>query len=176
MSTKFIAIPQKTRETERTMRSQEFGRIQMRIMQVLWKKQRATAREITEAINEYEPIAHSTVQIIIRTLEAKKAITHDTQGRTFIFYPLVQQEKAVRNAMHEFVDRVFNGSIEGLAVYLAQSENISPEDKKRFADTLISRLFEGSAEDLVAYLLDNRYIAPESLQRLCNRNSTPDKV
>jgi BlaI family transcriptional regulator, penicillinase repressor len=157
------------------MRSQEFGRVQMRIMQALWKMKRATAREITEAINEYEPITHSTVQIIIRTLEAKKAITHDAQGRTFIYYPLIQQENAVRNATSEFVNRVFNGSMEGLAVYLAKGEDISREEKKRFADTLISRLFEGSAEDLVAYLIDNRYIAPEALQRLCDRNPEPEE-
>jgi predicted transcriptional regulator len=141
----------------------------MRIMQVLWKKQRATAREITEAVNEFEPIAHSTVQILIRTLEAKKAITHDVDGRTFIYFPLVQQENAVRNAMSEFVNRVFNGSIEGLVAFLTRSESITPEEKKRVADTLISRLFEGSAEELVAYLIDHDYLDPAALKKLSER-------
>ena len=56
------------------MKKYYFGRVQMRIMQVLWKKKRASAREITDALNEFEPIAHSTVQTLLRTLENKNAI------------------------------------------------------------------------------------------------------
>ena len=48
------------------MAATRLGRVQLLIMQVLWDKGRATAREITDAINAIEPIAHSTVQTLLR--------------------------------------------------------------------------------------------------------------
>jgi BlaI family penicillinase repressor len=101
-----------------------FGRVQLRIMQVLWEKGRATAREITDALNEAEPIAHSTVQTLLRKLENKGAVAHDVDYRTFIFRPLVQSEKVRRKATEELVDRLFAGSPGGLVSYLLKNERI----------------------------------------------------
>jgi BlaI family transcriptional regulator, penicillinase repressor len=143
-----------------------FGRVQMRIMQVLWKKRRATAREITDALNEFEPIAHSTVQTLLRTLEQKGAATHDVDERTFIFRPLVRNDRVVKTALKEFIDRVFNGSAEGMVSYLVKNEFVSPEEMKTISDLFIQRVFGGSAEDLVAFLVRNRYIDPGTLRKL----------
>ena len=57
----------------------QLGRMQFRIMQVLWDCKRASAREITEALNETEPVAHSTVQTLLRQLEAKGAVGHEAE-------------------------------------------------------------------------------------------------
>ena len=43
----------------------QLGRMQFRIMQVLWDRGRASAREITDALNGSEPVAHSTVQTLL---------------------------------------------------------------------------------------------------------------
>lgn len=44
----------------------QLGRMQFRIMQVLWDLGRASAREISDALNAAEPVAHSTVQTLLR--------------------------------------------------------------------------------------------------------------
>ena len=72
--------------------SVRLGRVQLRIMQFLWEHGPATARTITKALDADEPIAHSTVQTLLRGLETKQAIAHQVEGRTFIFKPRVQQE------------------------------------------------------------------------------------
>ena len=56
------------------MSAPRLGRVQLVIMQVLWQRGRATAREITDAINQKEPIAHSTVQTLLRGLEEDHAV------------------------------------------------------------------------------------------------------
>ena len=113
------------------MSSLRFGKVQMRIMQVLWKRKRANAREITEELNKIEPIAHSTVQTLLRKLEAKGSVDHDIDNRTFIFYPLVKAEKVTQNALREFIDRIFGGSPSGLVSYLIKNEKISREDLQK---------------------------------------------
>ncbi|MCE5248625.1 BlaI/MecI/CopY family transcriptional regulator [bacterium] len=108
----------------------QFGRVQMKIMRVLWEKKQATAREITDILNESEPIAHSTVQTLLRALEQKGAVGHDVEDRTFTFYPLVENENVMQNALSDFIDRVFAGSAGGMVSYLVNNRYISPEELK----------------------------------------------
>ena len=107
------------------MTNTQLGRVQLLIMQVLWDRGRATAREITDYINQSEPIAHSTVQTLLRGLEEKGAADHDTEGRTFTFFPLVAEVEFKQSATQDLLQRVFGGSVEGLVAQLLQSETIS---------------------------------------------------
>jgi BlaI family penicillinase repressor len=97
-------------------------------MQVLWKKGRASAREITDALNEESAIAHSTVQTLLRELEAKGAIAHDVDDRTFVFRPLVKADKVTRSATRDLINLVFGGSAAGLIAYLLQNEKIPEQE------------------------------------------------
>jgi BlaI family transcriptional regulator, penicillinase repressor len=110
------------------MRAPRLGRVQLKIMQVLWEQGRANAREITETLCQTEPIAHSTVQTLLRKLEAKGSIRHEVQDRTFIFFPVVKKENVKRSAVHDLMERVFGGSATELVTYLFQHENIRPEE------------------------------------------------
>jgi BlaI family penicillinase repressor len=97
-------------------------------MQVLWARGPATAREITDALNRTAPIAHSTVQTLLRKLEDKGAVAHDVSERTFIFRPLAKPEQVCQRATREFVDRLFGGSPGGLVAYLLRNERIPQEE------------------------------------------------
>jgi BlaI family penicillinase repressor len=99
-------------------------------MQVLWERRRATAREITDALNADEPIAHSTVQTLLRGLEAKDAAAHEIDGRTFVFIPRVEAEQVTRSVTRDLLDRVFDGSVTNLVSYLLKNEKVSPKELK----------------------------------------------
>ena len=107
-----------------------FGEQQMRLMRQLWRSP-MSARDLTAALNAEvgaEPMAHSTVQTLLRQLEGKGAVAHEAQERTFIFRPLVEEGRTVAQATREFVGRLFNGSAQGLVAHLIESEQISPEE------------------------------------------------
>jgi BlaI family penicillinase repressor len=110
------------------MTSTQLGRVQLLIMQVLWDRGRATAREITDAINATEPIAHSTVQTLLRGLEEKGSVSHEAQDRTFVFFPLVQEHEFKQSATRDLVERVFGGSVGSLLAHLLTHENVSREE------------------------------------------------
>jgi BlaI family transcriptional regulator, penicillinase repressor len=110
------------------MAATQLGRVQLLIMQVLWERSRATAREITDAINASEPIAHSTVQTLLRGLEEKKAVAHEAKDRTFVFFPLVQEHAFKQSATRDLVERVFGGSVESLMAHLLKNEKVSREE------------------------------------------------
>jgi BlaI family penicillinase repressor len=106
----------------------QLGRMQLRIVQVLWNRGQATAREITDSLNESEPIAHSTVQTLLRQLEAKGAVGHKADGRTFVFFPKLKEEKVKRRAARELLERLFGGSVGSLVAHLLRDERLSRAD------------------------------------------------
>ena len=103
----------------------QLGPMQFRIMQVLWDRGRANAREITDALNESVPVAHSTVQTLLRQLEAKGAVGHVAEGRTFLFVPKLKEDKVKRTATRDLLERVFGGSVGSLVAHLLKTERLS---------------------------------------------------
>lgn len=108
----------------------QLGRMQFRIMQALWKRGRITAREITDALNESEPgsVAHSTVQTLLRQLEAKGAVGHSAEGRTFLFYAQLKEDRVKKTATRDLLERVFGGSVGSLVAHLLNNERLSKKE------------------------------------------------
>lgn len=104
------------------------GKVQLQIMQVLWDKRTATAREITDAINATEPIAHSTVQTMLRVLEDKQSVRHKQDGRTFVFFPMVKERDFKQIATQNLVEGLFGGRVSNLVAHLLSVENVSKEE------------------------------------------------
>ncbi len=107
------------------------GKVQLQIMQILWERGEATAREITEALNAAEPIAHSTTQTLLRKLEAKGAVAHTVNDRVFVFRPLSQEADTRESAARDLLTRVFGGSVYGLVSHLLKHEELSGDELTR---------------------------------------------
>ncbi len=110
------------------MGSMQWGHVQLQILKVLWQKKKASAREITETINLIEPIAHSTVQTMLRVLEDKGAVSHEPEGRTFVFFPLIPEAGFKQTATQNLVESVFGGSPSKLVAHLLDCEGISKKE------------------------------------------------
>jgi BlaI family transcriptional regulator, penicillinase repressor len=103
----------------------QLGRMQFRIMQVLWNRGRANAREITDALNASEPVAHSTIQTLLRQLETKGAVGHDADNRTFVFFPRLKEDKVKKTAARDLLERVFGGNVGSLVAHLLKNERLT---------------------------------------------------
>ncbi len=112
------------------------GKVQLQIMQILWERGEATAREITDALNLTEPIAHSTTQTLLRKLEAKGAATHTARDRVFIFRPLSREADTRESAARDLLTRVFGGSVYGLVSHLLKHEAMSDDEMKRLREMI----------------------------------------
>lgn len=117
----------------------QLGRVQLRIMQVLWDRGRSTAREITDALNKDQAIAHSTVQTLLRGLEEKGAVAHESEGRTFVFFPLVEEDNYQRRATNDLVQRVFGGKVSDLVAHLLKHEKVSPDELEQIRQLIQQR-------------------------------------
>ena len=112
-------------------KSPRLGKVQLEIMRVLWKRGAATAREITDELSLEKPIAHSTVQTLLRALEAKGAVTHERQNRTFVFRAVHEETEITTSATREMLSRLFHGSASGLVAHLLTHEKISRAELRK---------------------------------------------
>ena len=118
------------------MTGPRLGKVQLSIMRILWREGEATARRITEELNAVAPIAHSTVQTLLRKLEAKGAVAHESRGRVFVFKPLYRESEVTTSAAREILNRVFQGSAYGLVAHLLRHETISDEERRELRKLL----------------------------------------
>lgn len=111
---------------------------ELRLMEVLWEKQRATVAEVTQALPP-PPLAYNTVLTTLRTLEQKGYVSHAESGRAFTYRPAVQRDAAAKSAIAHVMTRFFRNSPNALAVTLLEDVPMSESDRARIRELLERR-------------------------------------
>jgi predicted transcriptional regulator len=103
-----------------------------RVMRVLWEKVSASVADVAEALSSGKRRVHySTVQTILRILEAKGYVTHDKTGRRFTYRALVGQQQARRSALRLLVAGWFDNSPSQLVLNVLEDQRIDPQELER---------------------------------------------
>lgn len=114
---------------------------ELRLMEVLWQKRRATVADVTEALPP-PPIAYNTVLTTMRILEQKGYVSHEEEGRAYVYEPLVEREEAAQSAVGLLLNRFFGNKSAELALRLIENERPGEEELQRLK-TLIEQYEEG---------------------------------
>lgn len=103
---------------------------ELRLMEVLWDKHRATVAEVTEALPP-PPLAYNTVLTTMRILEQKGYVRHQEEGRAYVYEPLVARDEAAKSAVGQLLKRFFGNKSAALALRLVEEERPSEEELRR---------------------------------------------
>ncbi|WP_044201780.1 BlaI/MecI/CopY family transcriptional regulator [Flammeovirga sp. OC4] len=93
------------------------------VMQVLWDLKKAFVKEIITELPEPKP-AYNTVSTIIRILQQKEFVGHNTFGKSHQYFPLVTKEQYSHQYLKSFVGRFFSGSFENMVSFFAKKEDV----------------------------------------------------
>jgi len=106
------------------------------VMEVLWKEP-ATLMELVRILEQDPPgWAKSTTATMIRRMEAKGLITHDTQGRAKVFRAAIDKQAAALAETRSLLDRAFSGSLGLLVNTMVREQGISKEELQELYDIL----------------------------------------
>ena len=99
---------------------------ELEILKVLWEH---GPRGVAETHRLLKPAdgkatASNTVQTLLRIMEAKGLVTHDLDGRAFIYRPVYSRDESAAR----FLDRVFDGAASQLVLSLLNAEKIPPAE------------------------------------------------
>jgi predicted transcriptional regulator len=107
-------------------------------MEVLWRKERATVADVVSALPP-PPLTYSTVLTTLRTLEQKGHVSHEEEGRAFVYQPSVRRTDAAKSAIRHVLDRFFGSSPGALAVTLLDDARLSDADLAQIKQVLARR-------------------------------------
>lgn len=100
-------------------------------MAVLWELGTATVADVVSALHKKRPVTYSTVQTMLRILEAKGYVAHQKVARAFIYSPRVDERQARVRALRQLAGRLFNGSPSLLVLNVLEDEALDPAEVKR---------------------------------------------
>ena len=99
---------------------------ELAMLQVLWHEERATRRQIADALYPDGDAAHyATVQKLMERLEAKGYVKHSRQRGVLIFTALVSREELVKRRLREVAEKLCGGSLAPLVMNLVRSEPLT---------------------------------------------------
>lgn len=97
------------------------------IMQILWRLQEATVKEVITHFKEPKP-AYNTVSTIIRILETKEFVNHKQEGKGYIYFPIVRKNDYRNSSLNKLMDNYFQGSFESMVSFFVKKNNVSIHD------------------------------------------------
>jgi predicted transcriptional regulator len=110
--------------------------LENRVMNVLWDRGTATAEDVRSGLAASQPLKDSTVRTILRRLEEKGFVSHATEGRTYVYSPVVAPQSVASDAVRGIIERFCDGSVEDLLVGMVDSELVSADKLKKLADRI----------------------------------------
>jgi predicted transcriptional regulator len=102
-------------------------------MEVIWDKGHATVTEVCESLPKHLSLAYNTVLTTMRILEDKGYLRHTkaSEGRAFVYRPVVRRETASRNAVRHLLRRFFGNSAGKLVLNLLENDELDEEELRR---------------------------------------------
>ncbi|MBN1892885.1 BlaI/MecI/CopY family transcriptional regulator [bacterium] len=100
------------------------------IMNALWKKYPATAREIIGQMETDNGWAYTTVKTMLTRLAAKGVVGEEKRGNTSWYMPLVDQSSARKSALETVFDRVLDGTVAPLMNFLIEERKLSRKERE----------------------------------------------
>ncbi|WKW52054.1 BlaI/MecI/CopY family transcriptional regulator [Rhodomicrobium lacus] len=101
----------------------ELGELEREVMQIVWAHVPITAESVRERLGR--PLKESTVRTVLRRLEEKGFVTHDVDGRTFLFRPILDRRRVAANAVQRIAKWFCDGSIEDVLVGIVDTKMLS---------------------------------------------------
>lgn len=114
---------------------------ELAIMKLVWELERATVRDVYEALRERRPVAYTTVMTMLRILEEKGYVAKTLEDRAHVYTPTKPRQQVLGAMVREFVDRVFDGAPDRLLLHLAKDRTLSGK-QRRIVRQLIEEIDE----------------------------------
>jgi BlaI family transcriptional regulator, penicillinase repressor len=105
------------------------------IMSVLWEKGEATATEVRDKVDP--DLAYTSISSMIRMLELKGYVSHRRgEGKTHVYYPVIDAEEAGKSALGRVLDKIYGGSPTKLLAHLMDQKRLSEKELSRMRELL----------------------------------------
>lgn len=125
----------------------ELTKAEEQVMQAVWNVGQGFANEIVSVVNDRSrmnnqavggDVAYNTVLTVVRILEQKGFVGHETFNRANRYYPLITREEYMQRMLGGIAHRWFGSSPRALVSFLVDKKEVSLEDLEAITKALES--------------------------------------
>ena len=102
-------------------------------MDFYWSHGPGSSEACREALAASRPMKDSTIRTVLRRLEEKGYLTHETEGRTFIYRASDARQNVAVRAVKGIIDRFCGGSAEALLLGMVDNAVLNRKQLERLA-------------------------------------------
>lgn len=110
--------------------SQEILETEWDILDALWNAERATARQVTEALHAKRGWAYSTVKTMLDRMVDKELVKARQVGTVWEYEPGMPRAKAQRWAWRRLVDTAFGGAVTPTLAFVTKEARLGASERK----------------------------------------------
>lgn len=108
------------------------GDLQAAVMEIIWRRESATVREVADELNKKRSLAYTTVLTLVSRLWSRGLLTREPEGRGFRYRAPKSREDFLAELSDQLIDRLFSdfGAI-GVARVGERLSELSAQEKQR---------------------------------------------
>jgi predicted transcriptional regulator len=116
--------------------------VELEILQTLWEHERATARQIHDAISANRDTNYSTTVKMLSVMHEKGLVKRDDSGRPILFRAAASRKKTQTKLLKGLMQKAYDGSVGSLVMQALSSKKATKEELSE-----IRKLVEKLEED-----------------------------
>ncbi len=117
------------------------GKLEAEVLRLVWQQGTMTAESVRNALER--PLKESTVRTVLRRLEEKGYLRHETDGRTYLYSATAPVGDIAERGARGLADWLFDGSMGDLLVGLVGSSKLKREELDHLAKLIEQARREG---------------------------------
>lgn len=114
-------------------RTKGLGELERQVMEFLWAQGPSTGEAVRGGIRAERPLTDSTIRTVLRRLEAKQYVRHETDGRQFIYSSVREPRRVAAEAVRGVIQHFCRGSLEELLTGLVDHKVVDSAELRRLA-------------------------------------------
>ena len=114
------------------------------VMRVVWDCEPSSVEAVYEVVSRDRDLKETTVRTLLRRLEQKGYLRHESEGRAYIYRATERPSSLAARAVRQIIDRFCQGSVEELVSGMVDAKMLSKSEMARLEEFVRTQQKKGS--------------------------------
>src|SRR5579862_234381 len=105
--------------------------LESEVMRAVWDGGTCTVEAVHLIVSRNRHLKETTIRTLLRRLEQKGYLTHESEGRAYVYRAVEPSRSLAARAVRQIIDRFCQGSVEELVSGMVEAKVLSKTDLDR---------------------------------------------
>jgi BlaI family transcriptional regulator, penicillinase repressor len=102
--------------------------LESEVMRAVWDAAPCTVEAVHQTVSRSRSLKETTIRTLLRRLEQKGYLTHEEEGRAYVYRAVEPARSLAARAVRQIIDRFCQGSVEELVSGMVEAKVLSKRE------------------------------------------------